>query len=246
MAQLLYTFPDATATLGITETSTDRFAVIVGNITVATRSGTPGSFSIWSVDFTAGSDEPTVTKVAAVPHASILNGMTHLKANPDIVLAVDTEAGNVYGVNASSGAVEVAIPSAAFGPSGSDGIGLNGIHVDASGNYLYFTNSFAGTFGRIPIDSDGHATGNAINIATDIAGNIFDDFVLNNQYIAYITNHPNSITEVSQSGQESVFYNSTTLNQPTSAILSADGETLYVVTAGSPTTASGQVFAIDV
>ncbi|PMD48043.1 hypothetical protein L207DRAFT_386822, partial [Hyaloscypha variabilis F] len=179
-AELLYTFPDATSCLGITETSSDVFAVVVGNVSLTTFGGVPGSFSIWSVNL-AQSSTPIVKKIAAIPQAKILNGLTHLQDNPNIVLAADSEAGIVYSLNIVSGVSAVAIQNSAFSPGGKT-LGINGLHVDAAGNNLYFTNSAMGTFGRIPIDgNNGEATGAATVIATAAEGDNYDDFAIDGQ-----------------------------------------------------------------
>ena len=246
-AQLLYTFPAATATLGITETASDVFAVVVGNVSLTTFAGVPGSFSIWSVNLEqAGS--PVIKKIAAVPQAEILNGMTHLQTNSDIVLAADSEAGIVYSLNVATGAVATAIQNSAFTP-GSSTLGINGLHVDSTGSTLYFTNSAKGTYGSIPIDSStGTATGSVKIIANAPTGGSYDDFALDSQNNGWIAIHPDSVNEVTTAGVQSVIVNSTTVMQPTSAIFASGGQTLYVVTDGDARghTQSGQVFTISV
>ena len=217
--------------------------MVVGSVNITTFAGIPGTFSIWSVDF-SGSNTPTISEVAAVPQAKILNGLTHLKSNSAIVLAADSEQGIVYSVDVTTKVVAVAIQNTAFGP-GSRTLGINGLHVDASGENLYFTNSALGTYGVVPINGvTGSATGAVKTIATDPAGN-YDDFALDGSDDAFITNHPNSILEVAASGQETTIYNSTSLLQPTSAIFSSNGQTLYVVADGDAEfhTQSGQVWA---
>ena len=246
-AQLLYTFPNATSCLGITETSSDVFAVVVGNVNISTFEGVPGTFSIWSVNFQQ-SNEPVVTEVAAIPQAKILNGLTHLQNNPDIVLAADSEAGIVYSLDVASGSSAVAIQNAAFMPTGSNPLGINGLHVDAAGANLYFTNSAQGTFGRIPINGMGNANGAVTIIATSAKGNFYDDFAIDSQGNSWITIHPDIVTEVSEAGVQTTILNTTNLLQPTSAIFSTGGQTLYVVTDGDATThsQSGQVYEITI
>ena len=243
-AHLLYTFPNATSTLGITETSADVFAVVVGTANISTFEGVPGSFSIWSVNLQ--SQTPVIEKIAAIPQAKILNGLTHLTNNPDIVLAADSEAGIVYSLNIASGASAVAIQDSAFLPLGKSPLGINGLHVDNLGNNLYFTNSAQGTFSRIPIDDNGHATGAATILATSATGDDYDDFAIDSSSNSWVTVHPDILTEVTEAGKQTTIVNSTTLLQPTSAIFATGGQTLYVVTDGDATShsQSGQVFQI--
>jgi hypothetical protein len=246
-AELLYTFPDATSCLGITETSSDVFAVVVGNVSLTTFGGVPGSFSIWSVNL-AQSSTPIVKKISAIPQAKILNGLTHLQDNPNIVLAADSEAGIVYSLNIVSGVSAVAIQNSAFSPGGKT-LGINGLHVDAAGNNLYFTNSAMGTFGRIPIDgNNGEATGAATVIATAAEGDNYDDFAIDGQGNSWIAVHPDILTEVTEAGVQTTILNSTQLLQPTSAIFSAGKQTLYIVTDGDAEahTQSGQVYEVSI
>lgn len=247
LPQLLHTFSNATSCLGITQTSTDVFAVAVGSVNITALKGLPGTFSIWSVSFQDPS-APTFSEIAAIPQAKILNGLTHLQSNPAIVLAADSEEGVVYSLDVTSGAVAVAIQNMAFRPSKGP-LGINGLHVGASGNTLYFTNSAMGTFGSIPINEmNGSADGDVTIIANDTKGNIFDDFALDCENNAWITNHPSSLTEVKRSGQQVTIYNSSQLLHPTSAIFSSDEHTLYVVTDGDAVnhSQSGQVWAVKI
>jgi len=247
-AQLLYTFPDATACLGITETSSDVFAVVVGNVSLTTFNGVPGSFSIWSINLQQSST-PVIKKIAGLPQAKILNGLTRLQDNPDIVLAADSEAGIVYSLNIASGVSAVAIQNSAFSPPSGTGLGINGLHVDTTGNNLYFSNSAAGTFGRISIDgSNGAATGSVSILATAAEGEDYDDFAVDSQGNSWITIHPNYVAKVTEGGVQTTILNTTHLLQPTSAILSAGGQILYVVTDGDAEhhTQSGQVWQISI
>ena len=246
--EIVYTFPNANACLGITETSSNVFAIVVGTVDDSTFTGTPGSFSIWSANF-QNPASPTFNEVVAVPQAEILNGLTHLQAASNIVLAADSEQGIVYSINVDTGAVATAIQNAAFAPTSTNALGINGLHVDAEGNTLYFTNSGMGTFGSIPINEmTGTATGSVTIIATDPSGNFYDDFALDDQNDGWITNHPSSVSKVTASGMQTTAFNSSQLLQPTSAIFSTSGQILYIVTDGNAEThgQSGQVWALYV
>ena len=239
----LHDFADATSCLGITQIASDQFAIVVGNTSVATFSGVPGTFSIYKIDFT---QSPTAfTKIAAVPQAKILNGLTTLASTPSIILAADSEQGIIYSINATTGVVSVAIQSSAFAPTASFPLGVNGIHT--AGNQLYYTNSALGTYGVMPINGQGQSTGSARVLAHDGSGSNYDDFALDVTNNAFVTNHPNSISEINPVGGQTTIVNSTNLVQPTSAIFGGDGKTIYVVTAGSASAQSiisGQVFAL--
>ena len=253
-AKLLNTFPNATSVLGIAQTAPDVFAVVVGNYSTTTFTGIPGSFSIWSINL-AVSSTPVVKKIASIPEAHALNGMTAFPDSPDLVLIADSVLGAVFSMNIASGAYSVAIQdTAAFGPTSSFPLGINGLHT--RGQTLYFTNSAKGTYGSVPITKEGSAAGTVAIIANDTAGNTYDDFALDQNGNAWIANHPNAVSEVTLGGAQMIIAgggNTTEFVQPTSAIFGTGaGEeqcTLYVVTGGSASATSvesGQVFAIDV
>lgn len=239
----LHDFTGVTSCLGITEIASDEFAIAVGNVSTATYSGVPGTFSIYKIDFTKS---PTAfTKIAAVPQAKILNGLTHVASNPSIILAADSEQGIIYSINAITGAISAAIQSSAFAPTASFPLGVNGIHT--SGNNLYYSNSALGTYGVMPINANGQSAGSATVLAHDSSGNNYDDFALAATNNAFVTNHPSSIAEITPAGAQTVVVNDTNIVQPTSAIFSLDGKTIYVVTGGSArgsSPVSGQVFAL--
>ena len=244
-AQLLHTFPNATSCLGVTETSPDIFAVVVGNISVATKTGVPGTFAIWSVNLRLY--PPVISKIAAVPEAKILNGLTHLQSDPVILLAADSQAGAIFSLNITSGVSEITIQNAALLPSATFPLGINGLHP--FGKDLYFTNSALGTFGSIPIDSMGKATGNVSIIATDGKGDAYDDFAIDRHGNFWVTNHPDILAEITLGGEQMTIVNATSLVQPTSAIFGKGHSVLYVVTGGSQsntTIQSGQVFEIKI
>ena len=252
-AQHLYTFPNATSLTGIAEYAPDVFAVVVGNYTIAKYAGFPGSFAIWSLDVRSPG-APVATKIAAIPEAHALNGMTAVKGSPGLLLIADSALGLVWSLNATSGIYQKAIQDPLLGPSGSFPLGINGLHVYK--NTLYFTNSAQGFFGKVGITSAGSATGNLTMIAKPSTGNTYDDFALDRQGNAWITNHPNAVTEVTVGGgQISVAGggNSTLFGQPTSAAFGRGSHveecTLYVVGAGTnsnTTTISGQIIAVNV
>jgi hypothetical protein len=206
------------------------FAVVVGNYSVSQYKGILGSFSIWTINLTSGS--PIVKKVASIPDAQTLNGLTTVSSS--LILVADSAVGAVYSVNIK------------FQPSAQFPLGINGIHI--RGSTLYFTNSAQGTLGKVPITSSG-AAARAISIVAN--GIAYDDFALDSAGNALITSHPNSIVEVVPAGGVQVtIANSTQIIQPTAAVFGnspATQGTLYVVTAGQvsgSTIVSGQVLAI--
>lgn len=252
---LLYTFPNGSSVLGIAEYAPDKFAIVVGNYSITTFAGVLGSFAIWSLDIRSPFS-PIVKKIAAIPQAKALNGMTAVKGSPGLLLIADSALGVVWSLNATSGIYQQAIKDPLLAPSATFPLGINGLHVYK--NTLYFTNSAQGLFGKVGITSAGNATGNATQIVIPFTGSIFDDFALDEQGNAYITNHPNAITEVTAGGGQLSIAGGLNSTQfvavnPTSAAFGRGSPveecTLYVVGAGTHTnitTNSGQIVGINV
>lgn len=209
---LLYDFPGATSVLGIAQPSQDLFAVVVGNYSTATFQGIPGSFSIWTLDLTK--DVVAVKQVSSIPQAHALNGMATLSGSSTKVFVADSSLGAVFSVDIESGDNRQVMQNEAFEPTSTFPLGINGIH--SSGNTLYFTNSAAGTFGSIPIASDGTAAGSVETIARAPSGETYDDFALDSRRHAFIATHPNSVLEVASSGTQSSVAQDSQFNNPTS------------------------------
>ena len=253
IARHLYTFPNGSSMVGIAEYAPDVFAVVVGNYSISTFKGVPGSFAIWSIDIRSPV-MPVVKKITAIPETHALNGMTAVKGSPGLVLIADSALGVVFSLNTTTGIYKTAIKDPLLAPTASFPLGINGLH--ALKNTLYFTNSALGLYGKVGITREGLATGNASVITRSFTGNIFDDFALDGQGSAYIANHQNSVTEVTKWGGQLIVAgggNSTQFIEPTSTRFgrgSCEEEcTLYVVGAGmksNTTIISGQVVAINV
>lgn len=143
------------------------------------------------------------------------------------VLVADTGAGVVYRVDTDSGKYQVVLND----PLMSE---INGIHIRRES--LYFTTSFVGVFGRVPIYSDGTAAGPVEVIAQIGFG---DDFVFDHAGNAYVTQNPlNTLAKISPGGDVTVVagnINSSILAGPTAVQFSRipfDRSTFYVTTNG--------------
>ncbi|MCJ1328034.1 hypothetical protein MMC10_004709 [Thelotrema lepadinum] len=234
-AEIVFSFP-ALATLGIAETSPDKFAIVAGNCTLA--GSQTGSYSIWSVDFgnqTQGK-AANVAKIVDIPEGQFLNGLS--KVNDHTVVVGDIFAGVIYGVNIKTGKHYVASTDPAIAAVPGAFVGVNGIR--AKDGFLYFVNSGSNVFGRFPIGADGKQTGNSSIIATVLEPyQSYDDFTYNKDGNFYlVTGGGNSIEEVTPGGQGQIIVgsqNSTVLAEPTSAHFgrgAKDRGTLYITTAG--------------
>lgn len=230
---LVYRFSDVTSVFGISEVSTDVFNVITGNFSLSTFASTEGSYSVYQIDL-SGSNTG-IRKVAAIPEAEFLNGMTTLNSNS--VLVSDSQAGVVYRVDVETGKYEVVLDDSTMKPpsNASIPIGVNGIRV--LNGYLYYQNLFAKLFCRVAIDSTtGKATGPYETLATN---SYADDFAITNEAVAYAANgFENEILKVTTAGTVEVVagsLTSTLVEGATSAQFgrtTKDSSVLYVTTGG--------------
>jgi len=240
---LIYQYPECTSTTGITEVFPDVFAVVCGNYTPATKQGVPGSFSVWTINF-RGFGAPIVSKVTSIPEAQALNGMTDLEFGlPGQVLIADSALGAVWTLNVLTRNYQIGINDTLVKKTSSFPLGINGLHT-YGGNTLYFTNSAQGIYGSVGVDFFGRATGAAQVIARPFNStfpgypvNIYDDFAIDGFGRAWIANHPNGITTVTQGQVQNVVFAGPELVQPTSCAFGrgslAERCTLYITTAGT-------------
>ena len=264
--EAVHTFTGHLATIGIAEIATDSFAVIVGNVTL-TDGSTPGSWSIWNVDFDQEDDiAAKIKEITAVPEATFPNGLCSIPS-PKIPLNLlygDIREGVVNFVDTTTGETSVAI-NKTLTNAASDPIfgrtGVNGIHVIDS--TLYFVNSAKSIFASIPIHADGTPAGSPNVIQRSRKPETifnFDDFAIKGDDAYLVTGAGNSIERIGLDGTPrgriiAGNLNSTQFAEPTSAAFGRterDEHILYVVTAGglaAPVdgniTVGAQILAVD-
>ena len=186
-AELVYRFPDAISLLGIAEYAPDVFAVNVGNWSDVTATFEAGSWSVWSLDMREHGWEYgrhlnedsmqnacKIHKIADIPQALFLNGITTLSTNSSTILLADAGAGSIYRHDTVTGAYSIAIDNPALKPNASFPVtlGVNGIHFRPDEpDYAYFTNTFMPpAFARVPIDPiDGSQSGPVEIIVDSVA-----------------------------------------------------------------------------
>lgn len=175
-----------------------------------------------------------VTQIAGIPQATFLNGMVTLDGNGNVLIA-DSAAGVVWRLDTHSGESKVVIDDPLMkAPAGGVAVGINGIGMFK--NSVYFTNSFGNTFNRVPINSDGTASGAAQTVAQC---SICDDFTFDKNGNAFVTQNPgNTLTKITPDGVSTVLVgnlNSTELAGPSSARFGRrdeDKSVLYLTTDG--------------
>ncbi|CAM6083695.1 unnamed protein product [Calypogeia fissa] len=249
---LLHNFSaSALGVAGIAEYQPDIFAVITGNVSFAADSVGPGTWAVWSVDLRGVESQldntlyppPKIHKIADIPEASFLNGMTLLSRENGTLLVGDLVGGNIVKLTVKTGAYEVVINNTFTATGTATGnlpaAGVDGLHV--RDGFVYVTNFGKFLFAKIPIDGDGMPTGNGTLIAHTLApGDQFDDFTFDCHGNAYVvTGAGNSVERISPDGSRQVIIagsvNSTTIAEPTSAAFGRgefDKHVLYVTTGG--------------
>ena len=237
---LIHRFTDAWVTGGITETSPDTFYIVTGNLSyAAVEPATPGSVRLFRISF-PDPDSPEnaqVSLAATLPDALLVNGLTTL--NTTHILAADSLLGVIWGVDVLSGSSYVAFNDTLLAhPPPLPIPGLNGLKI-FNGSTLYFTNSAQFTFGKIPLNKDGSAAGDAVRITKAFANTSYDDFALTSHGEAFLVNGPSdSVAEVNDDGEQTLVAGvrgSTEIAEPTSAQFGRtllDNDILYVTTAG--------------
>ena len=229
---LLYTFPNATSLLGITEIAHDNYAIVAGNFSLSTIKSTPGSYAVWTIDVSNKDKEPKAELLAPIPGGEFLDGMVPF--GKDLLLIADAAKGVIWRLNRRTGESSEALSHSLMLPA--DGqpipVGVNGLKIRE--NYIYFTSTTQEIFGRIPIDENASATGD-LEIIT--SGFVVDDFLLLEDGTAYLTtNTMNSILKVSPQGSVQLLAGNAfkmTVAGSTAVVMSHDQSTLYVTTSGA-------------
>ena len=255
--RLVATFPETIGTLGIVEIEDDVFAITKGNVSLATATITPKSFSVWKADF-QHKDTPVLSKITNLPNAIFLNGITTVKKGSKFLLTADSLGGVIWRVNIETSEYDLMLNDTTTQPTGplvEGGFGVNGVHT--KDGFLYFTNSNRGFF-RVPIHEDGTQAG-AVEAITDFAPS--DDFTFDKKGDAYVSRGAvDLIVKVTPTGTVTpLAYKNTdasVLIEGNTAVqfgrTERDCSTLYVTTNGGQTglvngtsVQGGRVLAID-
>ncbi|KAM7212105.1 hypothetical protein V8F06_012505 [Rhypophila decipiens] len=254
--------PGIVATLGNT-TALTGIAALPGNSLYAVTGGThtsfgflPGSMSLFVVLITQLPNKaPRGHVVTSIPFpdTSIMNGLDALPKQPLTLLSADSIGGRILRINTLTGQTDVAWSDPAIG-SGNPSLplGINGLKI--VGDFLYFTNSGQGTFGRVPIDKFGNKVGAAQILATlPSPSNLsyaFDDFDFDRCGNAYVALHDTQVIKITPGGVQSVFAGGLggvpPFRSPTSVATANDGKSIYVSTGGDRTATppGGQLLSV--
>lgn len=251
---LLHKFPETASILGLVETAPDVFHVCTANYSSTKLEGY-GDAYIFKVDMRKflphqlGSAE--ITKIATLPQAEALDGMTFLGGKSDILLVGDFILGVIFSVNINTGASRVAINNSY---TQSTGFGVNGLRFHDG--FLYFTNTQHETLVKVAVNSKGEAVGNYTIMAQGGFGP--DDIAIDDHGDVYVTSYTqgkNDVVFIPREGGAATYIAG--MAGPTSCAFgrtAEDRDVLYVSTSGGdyeylsgrPVTVSGKILRVDV
>ncbi|KAI0859450.1 hypothetical protein F4860DRAFT_515874 [Xylaria cubensis] len=234
-AQNVITLPGSTALNGFAALGDGLYAVIGGGAPPQSSSEGPMQVHVIRVD-TEGDVNVTVDHTVAVPGTRSMDGTAALPKHPRTILTADAIGGRILRVNTDDHSVSVAFEHAALEPTdGENAKGVNGLEI--RDDYLYFTNSAQKTFGRFRIDENGTDTGDVEILACldDMPDSVsYGDFGFDSAGNAFVAVHPSSVHKITPEGAQSIFAGgvNSTLLEPTSVVVSNDGKSIYISTAG--------------
>ncbi|KAM7219257.1 hypothetical protein V8F06_005426 [Rhypophila decipiens] len=202
-------------------------------------------------------DGTIVDSIPGPSGASLLNGLIQMPLRPNVLLSADSVNGRIIRWNtllrtATTVVTDPALAGGYANPAEPLPLGVNGIKI--CGQYLYFTNTFQGTFGRFKINLLTGAKTGPVEILVQLTlptgfTNAFDDFTFDDAGNAYVTQHLNTVIKVTPAGVVSVVPGTgnfaSPILTPTSVAVSADQKNLYVTT-GMSEYSSGGIFSIRI
>ncbi|KAK4692936.1 hypothetical protein P7C71_g4359, partial [Lecanoromycetidae sp. Uapishka_2] len=126
-ASLLHTLPDGLATLGITETVSDDYFLVLSNVSLSKVIATLGTQRIYRVKFPSPETQPEISLAASLSDAVLLNGLTTL--NPTTHLAADARKGVVWSIDTVTGTSRIVLLDPLMAPTAPAMLGINGLNV---------------------------------------------------------------------------------------------------------------------
>ncbi|KAI1347950.1 hypothetical protein F5Y01DRAFT_293793 [Xylaria sp. FL0043] len=243
-AMFITSFPGSEALTAFVALPDGRYAVAGSTTKPPNPSGYTHVY-VFSVDTEVTVGNTTMHANIVVPDTVRIDGMTTLPKDPHIILAADAIGGRILRINTAVGnnTVSVAFEHEALKPSDQTNTTVKGIRgLVAKDDYLYFTNSGQGIFGRFPIDENGNSTGDAELLARlderlDGYGTSYGGFSFDSEGNVFVAVAPSSVYKITPDGTQWVFAKGSDpmLLEPTSAIVSNDEKAVYVSTAGKNT-----------
>ena len=252
---VIATLPDVKSATGITEFQSDVFYV-GGGTTSSEFVTVPQSYAVFQLNlttFTPSTPTPVaVTKIATIPDALLLNGITAFDVDAGLLIAADSFVGAIWSLNIFTGEVGEPIQSATMQPTTppTNGIpfGINGLKV--KGRTVYYNNYDTGIQYRYLANADATPAGPVETFVTGLTG--ADDFEFDVYGNTYLTrNYAGSALQfISADGKVSKAIAG--LKGPTSlqwGRTAADNTVVYITSDGGlagPNKVGGAVFKVDV
>ena len=194
---VVHRFAGKSSCFGITELGDDIFYVIAGNFTLTTFTSFAGSYAVYEVNLRNynGTLAAPVTKIAQIPGAQLVNGITVLSHKRKTLLVGDSSLGVVYRIEIQTGTVTKVLDQPLFkGNSEKISTGVNGLVV--RNGYLFFANTNQNLLAKIAINQDGTPQSGAVAkiVNKDVQGP--DDFSLapfGGKFAIIAQNSPNKL-----------------------------------------------------
>lgn len=250
----VYTFPDCTSLTGVIEYKPDVYAVVASTINITTRRADPGSISVWT--FKLQGRAPSAQRIAVIANSTLLDGISLVPGNPNLVLAGDPGAGTVWQINLVTGAHSIIVQDAAMAPGAPPpALGINGLHMQDE--RLFYSNGQLETFNSVLLAVDGDEVSRAgdsltLNNVNPVGvDHQYDDFTFDSQGRIWVATHTGAVTLLTPQSDGTLLSQTVAgsetgpslFNEPTSARFGrgtcAQEALLYVITA------TGQVIAVD-
>lgn len=253
-AFLVLEIPGVLGLSGIVEYQADVYAVLAGNVSLATSDFGAGTWAVWSIDLNgidvttnrslAGTSSARSSEMATIPEATFLEGLSVFEGDGrQLLIAGDVKTGVVYSIDVESREHYVVVNNTHTAPGIVPGFGAAGTDgLKVQGDMLYFSNAGQGLLAKVPLNAiDGTPADEFVVFATKFTSyDQWDDFTLDcegNVFIA--TGGANTIQRVDQDGEIMIVagnLNSTAIAEPTSAAFGRrkgeDERVLYVTTGG--------------
>jgi len=236
--RLVHKFQDVDGLSGIIEVEHDIFCVAGGKFDLQTFATEPGSFKLFSVDFTNFDTGSAIVEIAIdLTNMRLPNGLALLSKDDRVILAADSEVGAIFKLDIKNRKHEVLIdaPETKNPEQSQLPIAANGVKVHDG--YVYWSTTSKALFCRMKIDGGGKTSG---DVEVLEQGLVCDDFCFDSKGNVWFTQNPLNTVGVRKS-QGGILVVAGQLDQMTVSGCTAcqfdrrhgHEHTLYVVTAGA-------------
>ncbi|KAF4632325.1 hypothetical protein G7Y89_g5803 [Cudoniella acicularis] len=220
-------FPGALGLTGITEIKPDVFVVVSGNFSVSNFSITAGSWGVWKVDLTGAAAKTTFLKL--IPESGFVIGVTPF--DNETFFIADAAKGTLYKMSITTGDYSVVLADSSMKPP-SNAFIQEGIHgLKYYEGYLYFTNTFGGTYNKVKIDQvTAKTSGAVVSILTSLTD--VEDFAFAPDGSVYTAARSTGVARIYANGTRTQIATVDTASSVAFGRGAKDKATLYVSSSG--------------